>query len=184
MKRACINLLSTKEMTNSEQHVTVKKYKFRHMKNIKHIIALFIITLVSIGMNTNAQSSDKREQLKSLKIGFITEALDLSPNEASDFWPIYNYHQDNIHKLSRQNRSIRYELKPDNFEAMSDSKATELLNRLLKTDKEIYTEKEAMFDKLKSVLPSKKIIKLHKAENEFNRKMLEHYRKRKESQKK
>ena len=154
------------------------------MKNIKHTIALLIITLVFFGLNTNAQSSDKREQLKSLKIGFITEALDLSPKEATDFWPIYNFHQDKIRKFYRQNRSIKHELKSENFEVMSDSKASDLLNGLLKTDKDIYTEKEVMFEKLQSILPSKKILKLHKAEDEFNRKMLEHYRKRRESKKK
>ena len=153
------------------------------MKNSKHTIALLIITLVFFGLNTNAQSSDKREQLKSLKIGFISEALDLSPKEATDFWPIYNFYQDKIHKFYYQNRSIKRELKSENFEGMSDSKASDLLDRLLKTDKDIYTEKEVMFEKLQSILPSKKILKLHKSEDGFNRKMLEHYRKRKEGQK-
>lgn len=154
------------------------------MKNIKHTIAILVIFLLALSPQINAQSSGKMEQLKALKIGFITEELNLSPSEASDFWPIYNSHQEKIHKLYHENRSIRRELKPDNFEAMSDSKATELLNKILKTDKDIYLEKEAMFENLKTVLPPKKIIKLHKAENEFSRKILEQYRRRKESQNK
>ena len=153
------------------------------MKKYRIILILTITIIFSFGINCNAQSS-KSEQLKSLKIGFITESLELSPEEASDFWPIYNVHQEKIHKLYHQNRTIRYELKDDKFAAMSDSKATELLNKLLKTDKDIFTEKEVMFNNLKTVLPPKKIIKHHKAENEFSRKILEQYRKRKEGQNK
>ena len=154
------------------------------MKKLKFILVLTIAAIFSFGINANAQSKGKMEQLKSLKIGFITEALELSPDEATDFWPLYNFHQEKIHKLYHQNRAIRHELKPENFASMSDSKATELLNKILKTDKDIYTEKEALFENLKTVLPPKKIIKLHKAENEFSRKILEQYRKRKEGQKK
>ena len=153
------------------------------MKKFRIILIITITIIFSLGINCNAQSS-KSEQLKSLKIGFITESLELSPEEASGFWPIYNVHQEKIHKLYHQNRTIRHELKDDKFATMSDSKATELLNRLLKTDKDIYSEKEAMFKNLKTVLPAKKMIKLHRAENEFSRKILEQYRKRKESQKK
>jgi hypothetical protein len=154
------------------------------MRNLKHLITLFIIALMSIGMNTNAQSNNsKHKQLKSLKIGFITEALDLSADEAKEFWPIYNFHQEEIHKLLHQSRVVRHELKDEKFTSMSDSKATELLNKMLKTDKNIYMEKETMFENLKTILPPKKIIKLHKSENEFSRKILEQYRKRKEGQK-
>ena len=154
------------------------------MKKFKFILVLTIAAIFSFGVNSNAQSKGKMEQLRSLKIGFITEALDLSPDEATDFWPIYNFHQEKIHKLYRENRVIRHELKEENFASMSDSKATELLNKILKTDRDIYTEKEALFENLKTVLPPKKIIKLHKAENEFSRKILEQYRRRKEGPKK
>lgn len=154
------------------------------MRKIKFISVLTIAIIFSFGINSNAQSKGKMEQLKSLKIGFITEALELNPDEATDFWPIYNLHQEKIHKLYHQNRAIRHELKPENFASMSDTKATELLDKILKTDKDIYIEKEAMFENLKTVLPPKKVIKLHKAENEFSRKILEQYRKRKEGQKK
>lgn len=154
------------------------------MKYFNLILLLTIATIFSFGIDAKAQSHGKMEQLKSLKIGFITESLDLSPEEAADFWPIYNEHQEKIHKLFRNNRSIRHELKDEKIAEMSDSKATELLDKLLKTDRDILTEKEAIFKNLKDVLPPKKLIKLHKAESEFSRKILEQYRKRKEGPKK
>lgn len=152
------------------------------MKNIQLILlAIFL----SIGFHANAQSNDKMQKFKTLKIGFITESLELTPDEAADFWPIYNLHQDKIHQLFHQNRKLRHSMKDDQyFEDLSDAEAEKLLNSLLQMDKTIEQEKSAMFEKLKTVLPSKKLLKLHKVENDFNRKILEQYRKRKEGVKK
>ena len=48
-----------------------------------------IITLL-LTMNVVAQSPEKRERIKALKVAFITEKLELTESEAQKFWPIYN----------------------------------------------------------------------------------------------
>ena len=150
------------------------------------IIRLLLITaFIIFGYYANAQPNEKMQKIKSLKIGFITESLELTPDEASDFWPIYNFHQDKIHQLYHQNRKLRHAMRSEQyFENLTDEEADKVLNNLLQTDKNIEQEKLAMFEKLKTVLPSKKLLKLHKAENDFRHKILEQYRKRKEGTKK
>lgn len=141
------------------------------------IIILLSLTFF-IGILSYAQPKNG-DRIKSLKIGYITETLELTSEEAEQFWPIYNLHQDKVYQLRVvENRKIRHQLKDDNsLESLSDAEASELLDKMLKMDKDIQLEQSAMFKELKTVLPPKKLLKLHKVEHDFNRKILEQFRK-------
>ena len=152
---------------------------------MKYTQFILLIIFLSIGINANSQPHEKMKKIKALKIGFITESLELTPDEATEFWPIYNLHQDKIHQLYHQNRRLRHSMKGDQyFEDLTDKDAENILNDLLKMNKIIEQEKSTMFEKLKTILPAKKLLKLYKVENDFNRKMLEQYRKHREGTKK
>ena len=145
---------------------------------------IFILVLtLSIGLSSVAQEK-KMSKFKSLKIGYITEILELTAGEAEKFWPIYNLHYDNIRKIRHSvNRKLRGDLNnPEKLNAMSNEEAQVILDKLLKQDSEMQKEQALMFSKLEDILPAKKLLKLHKAEGDFNRKILEQYRNRKEAE--
>ena len=58
------------------------------MKKILTLVAVFIV--FGTAAQRPEQKEKKKEQIKSLKIGFITNQLSLTTEEASKFWPIYN----------------------------------------------------------------------------------------------
>jgi len=66
-----------------------------------------LIVLLALGflfnVNAQVQAQDGRK-LEALKIAWLTKKLDLSPEEAQRFWPIYN-------KYTEEIRSIRQEQK-------------------------------------------------------------------------
>ncbi|MCM2302116.1 MAG: hypothetical protein NDI80_05790, partial [Flavobacteriaceae bacterium] len=64
------------------------------------------------------------------------------------------------------------------IDAISDNDADLILKKLLEIENEIASIKNEMNQKLKSILSSKKLIKLQIAEFEFNRKVLEELRKK------
>lgn len=56
-------------------------------KKIIYFLVLFFTTSYLCG----AQDSLRREsEIESLKIGFITKRISLTPEEAQQFWPVYN----------------------------------------------------------------------------------------------
>ncbi len=63
---------------------------------------LLIVCLMA-GTLLGARAQDG-ERLEAIKIAFLTKKLDLSPEEAQRFWPIYNRYTDEI-------KSIRLEQK-------------------------------------------------------------------------
>jgi len=62
----------------------------------KLILTIFMVFITII--NLSAQQG-KRERLKAYKTAYITEHLDLTPQEAEKFWPIYNAYEKQIYKL-------------------------------------------------------------------------------------
>jgi hypothetical protein len=77
----------------------------------KYIILTFLIfNLLTIG-NLIAQPGSGRmgnrpgkEKVEAMKIGFITDYLDLSSEEAKEFWPVYNKYQDEMDALRKGRR--------------------------------------------------------------------------------
>ena len=163
---------------NGELHVTKLNNKNKHMKN-KYIIILILFLFT---LQTNAQRGKENEdQLKTLKIGYITQTLDLKSDEAQYFWPIYNEHQDKIHELRRNNkRELMEQIKSSGgIDVISDKDAESILDEFMAIENEIHQEQAKMYAELREVISAKKILKLHYAENEFNRKILQRLRKEK-----
>ncbi|MDH3322828.1 MAG: sensor of ECF-type sigma factor [Flavobacteriaceae bacterium] len=145
----------------------------------KFIYTLFIVLL---GINNlSAQQTEKREKLKAYKATYITQELDLTTDEAEKFWPVYNTYQKKLHQLKViKSKEVRNKIKEKGgVEALTNKEAEEILRKLEENDQAILKEKHELFESLKNIISSKKILKLHYAEGEFNRKLLREYRQKK-----
>ena len=110
---------------------------------MKYIQFILLSIFLSFAINASSQPHEKMKEIKALKIGFITESLELTQDEAAEFWPVYNLHQDKIHKLYHQNRRLRHSMKGDQyFEDLTDKDAENILNDLLKMNKVIEQENQ------------------------------------------
>ena len=67
-------------------------------------------------------------------------------------------------------------LDDDNLSSLSEKEAAVLLSQIESTDKELYLLREKYTANLKKILSAKKILKLKKSEDDFNRKLLKQYR--------
>ena len=119
----------------------------------------------------------KWDQIKALKVSFITEKLNLSEKEAQNFWPIYNAYEQSMHKYKYSSlRKLRHNIK-DNYNTLTEEEAQKHLDKYIEIENKIHTERNNLVSKLRTVLPAKKIIALKSAEEDFNRKMLDQFRK-------
>ncbi len=121
----------------------------------------------------------KKEQIKALKIAHITKDLDLSSTEAEKFWPIYNTFDEKQFDLRMvKMRKIRQELQSKSTETMSIQEATLLLNQIDALEEETYQNKKKFMLELRKIMSPVKILKLKQSEDDFNKTLLKHYRKR------
>lgn len=132
-----------------------------------------ILFILSFSLLTIAQGN--RDKIKALKIAFITEKLNLSEKEAQQFWPIYNSFEEDMSNLKRQEYNTRKEL---DLDAISDEDAVQLLKQIRTNENKKHALENDFTDRLTKVISAKKIILLHKIEDDFKRKMFEEYKKR------
>ena len=142
------------------------------MNNLKKIV---LTALLLVSTQFYAQKRYGNERIKSLKIAFITERLDLSSKEAQVFWPIYNEYEENREALRQRERSqIRSKIRDS--ESLTEKEANDLLRQYLSLEEEQEELDKNFIQKVTKVISSKKTLLLLRSEEEFKRQLIKQYR--------
>ena len=113
----------------------------------------------------------KKEKMESMRIAFITQKVDLTPDEAQKFWPVYNEFQKKREDLHKKKREEHKNMK-ENIDSVSDKQIETMVDGEMSfRQKNLDLEKE-YHGKFKSILPIKKVAKLYHAEDMFARHLL------------
>ncbi len=144
-----------KELKNSINHRLMKK---------SFVVALLLFATIGA---TFAQNARLQERIKSMKIAFYTEKLQLTPDEAQQFWPLFNEYEADKKKLKGD-----YKL-PKRINQLSEAEADEAILASLDMEEKEIGLKRKYYTKLKTVLSAQKIAKLQRAERAFKEKILE-----------
>jgi len=170
--------LGNKSITN-RNNKTLTKCVLQSMTYMKKTIITLLFIAFTIG--AFAQKHERRERIKTLKIAFITEKLDLTETEAQKFWPIYNAHEKEMEMLRLNIREKRRNL---DIETISENDAKKALADLLAFDKEHQELKADLAENLLTAIPAKKTLLLIVVEEQFKKQMLQELQKRREKFKK
>ena len=136
-----------------------------------------IIPILALFISLNTFSQSKKDKIKALKVSFLTERLELTQDEAQQFWPVYNAYDDITIKLKHEDlRKIRHEIK-ENITTLSDERCSELLNQITVAENKLHDEEVKLISKLKKIISPKKIILLKIAEHDFKKKLFDHWKK-------
>ncbi|MBI4931725.1 MAG: hypothetical protein HY841_13225 [Bacteroidetes bacterium] len=151
---------------------------------MKNIISILFITITMNGFSQappqpptppsppTPPDPPKKEKVEAMRIGFLTQKLDLTPDEAQKFWPVYNEFQKKREEIHKKRREEIKNAK-ENIDSLSDKQIEALVDgEMAFRQKNLDLEKE-YHAKFKSVLPIKKVAKLYRAEDMFARHLLE-----------
>lgn len=134
------------------------------MKNL--IFTIVLLTSLSI-----FSQESKTDKVEAMKVGFITNRLELTAKEAQVFWPLYNEYNSKMEKLRKTKRSDFEELK-NKSENLTDKELEAFINEVFTSkQKELDLQKE-YYEKYAKVLSVKKVAMLYQAENQFKRELL------------
>ncbi|MBS9463811.1 hypothetical protein KIM67_15430 [Flagellimonas sp. 389] len=140
---------------------------------------LLIVFVFILGIHPFFAQRHSRDRIKTLKVAYLTEQLNLTKKEAQEFWPVYNAHEEmmgNIRKKEREEFSSSF----GNIDDLSENEADKIIAQYLKLMAEKYKVEQDFVNNLKEVIPPKKVILLFKAERSFKKRLIQQYRKRKE----
>jgi hypothetical protein len=139
---------------------------------IKSIILMIALVFSSkIYAQTSDSSSVKKvSEVVSYRVNLFKKKLKLTEAEANQFFPIYDAY---ISDLTKSKKIFRNKWKKKPIETLSEVEASEYFNdALILQQNEVDLFKNCS-DKLKSVIPMTKIIRLASAEREVRLKLIE-----------
>jgi len=139
-------------------------------KNILVVLFLLFSTTLMFG-----QRRPDKEKIKSLKVAYITERLNLTSSEAQEFWPIYNAHEEKMESFREQERSGIYS-KIRDMETLNDNEVERLLEDLIALQESKQNANSQFLKDIRTVISAKKTFILLKTENGFKRRLLQQYR--------
>ncbi len=129
----------------------------------------FIASSASAQAPAPPKGEERGERVEALRIAYITQELNLTPEEAQQFWPIYNEFRKKLDALDGDMQRP----KGQNKAAVSDKEAAEIIEKHLKRDEERVKLKREYTEKFKKVIPLQKILALHYAERGFKRQLMQ-----------
>ena len=103
------------------------------------------------------------------KIAFITSELDLSPEEAQVFWPVYNQVAKDQAVKQKAVKEALNALKQALAEGKDAKEIDKFLDRYLLAKQENNVNSKDIADKYRKVLSSEKVAKLYLSEEKFRR---------------
>lgn len=143
---------------------------------MRQIIYTALFFLVATGAATG-QGRTPYERIEAARIALITERLDLSPEQAEKFWPIYREYSDQREDLRREFISVRLKL---NRRQLSEAESQEVLQLGLDI-KEREVELDRTYnERLSAVISSRQLLELRKAEQDFRRMLMQRLQRRRD----
>lgn len=134
---------------------------------MKTILSIIVTMLVSVSV-VMAQGGPNGK-IQSAKIGMITNRLNLSGEQATQFWPIYNEYEAKKMDIKKSQRRVIAE---SNTLTATDEKLLAGLKEMnsLK-QKEVDIDREYM-NKFLKVINARQLFELYKAEQQFTQMLL------------
>lgn len=155
------------------------------MKQIINTLAVCVMMLIGAGAAQAQQKFDDswKDRVMSEKIAFLTVELNITPEEAQTFWPVYN-------KVEKELDQARFEVMKS-YKALADAIDANKPSKEISVLLDKYLQAKTTQDKLdsatantyKTVLPVEKVAKLYVAEEKFRRQYITKLHRRPEERK-
>jgi hypothetical protein len=128
-------------------------------------ITLFIFLVICASAFAQRPPVDQ-EKLQAARIAFITTRLDLKPEQAEKFWPIFNQYNEQrektMHQISGLGRGV---------ETVSEDEAKSRIQQRLRLQSELLEKEKGFVNEVSKVLSSKQILMLNNIARDFNRQL-------------
>ena len=146
--------------------------EFKRYRNTFALLLLFI-GVASTAAQAQRRSEEEIKKIQDAKVAIITNRLNLTPEQSTDFWPMYNEYSQKRREIHRAQRKIINDKKA---EGQNDESVLNNLKEVQELrQKELDLEKEYQNRFLK-VITASQVIELYKAERTFNDMLIQRWK--------
>ncbi len=143
---------------------------------MKKIITLLLLLLA---IRAFPQSQEVLDKIESAKIALITQRLELSPEQAERFWPIYREYSEKQREIHQDFQQLKRNYRP-NTATEEESKA--LIDRGLEIKEQMISLDKQYSERMLNVINNRQLLKLREAENDFRQQLMRRLKEQRERQ--
>jgi len=144
------------------------------MKRYTLIMAALIVTLSAF-----AQDKKAMQKIETARIALITERLELTPDQAEKFWPLYREYNQQRRQLRQEFKDTRQGVDRQN---LTEEQSKELVAKAMDLkQRELNLEKQYA-ERMTQVISAQQILRLRNAEKDFQQMLLRRIQQQRERQ--
>lgn len=138
---------------------------------MKHAWISWVVALILTVYSARAQDDlSGREKIESAKIGMITNRLNLTTDQAPQFWAIYNEYNGKKQELNRRVRQLNNEPSRNN---LNNDQLLNGLREVNATKQKIADLDDEYMSRFLKVISPAQLAELYKTEQVFNKMLLQ-----------
>lgn len=129
------------------------------------LTSFFILMSLDGFAQRQEQRSYDREKLESARIAFITNRLDLRPEQAEKFWPLFNQYNEQRSAIMETLVSLNR----TSMDNMSDAQAKDIIQKRLNHQQKMLDLEVTFMESITKVISPKQAVQLSGVNREFTR---------------
>lgn len=140
---------------------------------MKMKILILVAVVLGSTVSLRAQgklSEEKRKEFEAQKVAYFTQALDLTPEEAAVFWPLYN---EMMRKIREQDAKLHECRETHKTKKLTEEQERQRVMNLLKYEQKMLDIKKEYYQKLLDAVPARKVARLDRTEQKFHKQLLQ-----------
>lgn len=138
---------------------------------MKKIISLLI--LITLGFGGFSQSPEAKKKIEAARIALITQRLNLTPEQAEKFWPVYREYEIKQKEIRREFNQQRKAFDPNKATEEENKKMLDVATRV--KERQLNLERDYS-ERILKVINTRQLNNLRKAENDFKEMLMKRIR--------
>ena len=139
------------------------------------ILITLLLSMTVIG--AIAQGPEAMKKIESARIALITERLELTPEQAEKFWPLYREYTARREELRKEYLEARRSVDQEN---MTEEESKKLLDKGLELKEKQVNLDRVYSERFNNVITSRQLLQLRKAEDDFRQMLLDRIERRRD----
>ncbi len=137
---------------------------------MKHFFSWLMLSLTLIAGTATAQNDQGRQKIEAAKIGMITNRLNLTTEQATQFWAVYNEYNNRKQDMHRRLRQLNQQTPRQNS---GDANVISNLREMNTIKQQIADLDGEYMNKFLKVISPKQLAELYEAERMFNKMLID-----------
>ena len=136
------------------------------IKNSILVLCVAIFSFCKISFAQDEMNGNVKEKIEAEKVAFLTKKMDLTSAESQVFWPVYNQYRKELEATRQDKKDLLHDTKK-NFDNMNDAEIEKAILEGFNMEQHELDLKKKYYTEFKKVIPTKKIVKLYRAERQW-----------------